>query len=51
MKVWGRTTSSLKMIRYDAVKVWETIPIEIKKFKTLKKFCQNYKCFLINGVF
>ena len=51
VRVWGKTSNSLKMIRYDAVKVWETIPAKIKSMKTLQSFCQNYKCFLINGVF
>ena len=50
-KVWVRTSHSLKMIRYDAVKVWESIPNDIKNLDSLKKFCENYKCFLINGVF
>ena len=50
-KVWGRTRHSMKMIRYDAVKVWEGIPNKIKEMKTLKSFCENYKCFLLNGVF
>ena len=50
-KVWGRSSHSMKMIRYDAVKVWESIPNEIKEMKTLNKFCENYKCFLLNGVF
>ena len=50
-KVWGKTSHSLKMIQYDAVKVWESIPNDIKHIKTLKTFCENYKCFLLNGVF
>ena len=51
VKVGGRTSHSLKMIQYDAVKIWESIPNEIKVMKTPEKFCENYKCFLLNGVF
>ena len=51
VKIWGKTNHSLKMIRYDAVKVWESIPNDIQKFETLAKFSENYKCFLLNGVF
>ena len=51
VKVGGRTSHSLKMIQYDAVKVWESIPNEIKKMKNSNEFCENYKCFLLNGVF
>ena len=50
-KVWGRTSYSLRMIQYDAVKVWESVPNDIKEMKTLKKFSENYKCFLLNGVY
>ena len=50
-KVWGKTSHSTKMIRYDAVKVWESIPNDIKQMQTLSKFCENFKCFMLNGVF
>ena len=50
-KVWGRTRHSLKMLQYDAIKVWENIPNKIKEMKTQTTFCENYKCFLLNGVF
>ena len=50
-KVWGKTSYSLQMIQYNAVKVWESIPKDIKEMETLKTFCENYQCFLINGVF
>ena len=51
VKVAGRTSHSLKMMQYDAVKVWECIPDKIKIMKNLDKFCENYKCYLLNGVF
>ena len=51
VKVAGRTSHSLKMMQYDAVKVWECIPDKIQILKNFDKFCENYKCYLLNGVF
>ena len=50
-KIWGKTSYGLRMIQYDAVKVWELIPNSIQKMDTLAKFCKNYTCFLLNGVY
>ena len=51
VRTWGKTNYSLKMLKYGAVKVWESIPNDIKIVKTLKKFSEKYKCFLLNGFF
>ena len=37
MKVWGRTKHSLKILQYDAVKVWENVPSEIKENRSIIK--------------
>ena len=36
VQVWGKTNHSFKMLRYDAIKVWNDIPIEIRKLSHLR---------------
>ena len=48
-EIYGNTNLSRKMMQYDAVKVWNTIPRSIKTVETLRNFSQVYKIHLLNG--
>ena len=48
-QVWGRTNQGCKMIQFDGAKLWNSIPVNIRKVDSLKNFSQIYKIHLLNN--
>ena len=45
---WGKTSKSTERLQYKAVKIWNTIPKEIRNLSSLANFCAVYKVHLLN---
>ena len=47
--VWGKTQYGMKRMQYEGVRLWNTIPLEIRASQTIEEFAKGYKSFLIQS--